>query len=61
MILDAFLKGKVTILQFCEFYIIAIVKCKISYVCFLSENENFFILRVFLVPKLHILFMRKIV
>ena len=30
MILDAFLKGNVTILQFYEFYIIAIVKCKIS-------------------------------
>ena len=52
MILDAFLKGKVTLLRFCVFLIFAIVSAKSHRnMCFLTKIVYFLTLCVFLVPE----------
>ena len=52
MSLDAFLKGKVTLLRFCDFLIFAIVSAKSHRnMCFLTKIVCFLTLCVFLVPE----------
>ena len=58
---NAVLKGKPPVFIFCVFSVTSIVKCKMSQkTCFYQKMSILKVLHVFLVPKLHIRFVRKI-